>query len=188
MTSVAAEEFLPVELVFNPNWWYHTAGISFDAPFYLDAQTRIQNDVIMRRVLYERYGEFGEVIVEAASVARRCPMLSSTCASVRCACSGVPPGRWLRTQRSCCWLPARWSRPACVASTWTMARPTTTSLPCSRSCSVIEDTGRRMNSRERLLTALNHQEPDRVPLDPRTSSPCGRRCRSTGCIRGLVGA
>lgn len=91
MTSVAAEEFLPVELVFNPSWWYHTAGISFDAPFYLDAQTRIQNDVIMRRVLYERYGEFGEVIVEVASVARRCPMLSSTCASVRCACSGVPP-------------------------------------------------------------------------------------------------
>lgn len=56
---MAAAEFLPVELVFNPNWWYHTAGISFDALFYLDAETRIQNDVTMRRVLHERYGDLG---------------------------------------------------------------------------------------------------------------------------------
>ena len=51
--------FLPVELVFNPNWWHQTAGICFDQSFYLDAQARIQNDVIMRRVLYQRYGELG---------------------------------------------------------------------------------------------------------------------------------
>jgi uroporphyrinogen-III decarboxylase len=49
--------FLPIELVFNPNWWHQTAGICFDRPFYLDHQARIQNDVIMRRVLYERYGQ-----------------------------------------------------------------------------------------------------------------------------------
>ena len=52
-------EFLPVELVFNPHWWYHTAGVCFDEPFYLDAETRIQNDVTMRRVLHERYGDLG---------------------------------------------------------------------------------------------------------------------------------
>jgi uroporphyrinogen-III decarboxylase len=52
-------EFLPVELVFNPNWWYRTAGISFDEPFYLDAETRVRNDVTIRRVLYQRYGELG---------------------------------------------------------------------------------------------------------------------------------
>lgn len=51
--------FLPVELVFNPNWWYQTAGICFDRSFYLDPQARIQNDLIMRRVLHQRYGELG---------------------------------------------------------------------------------------------------------------------------------
>jgi hypothetical protein len=59
MPATTAREFLPVELVFNPNWWYHTAGISFDESFYLDAETRAQNDVTMRRVLYERYGDLG---------------------------------------------------------------------------------------------------------------------------------
>lgn len=54
-----ADQFIPVELIFNPNWWYQTAGISFDEPFYFDPQTRIDNDVIMRRVLYERFGEMG---------------------------------------------------------------------------------------------------------------------------------
>jgi uroporphyrinogen-III decarboxylase len=52
-------EFLPVELVFNPNWWHQTTGISFDKSFYFDAETRIQNDVTMRRVLHERYGDLG---------------------------------------------------------------------------------------------------------------------------------
>jgi uroporphyrinogen-III decarboxylase len=59
MTRTLAKELLPVELVFNPNWWYRTAGISFDEPFYLDAETRIQNDVAMRRLLHERYGDLG---------------------------------------------------------------------------------------------------------------------------------
>ena len=59
MPVTTAKEFLPVELVFNPNWWYQTVGVSFAESFYLDAETRIQNDVTMRRVLYERYGELG---------------------------------------------------------------------------------------------------------------------------------
>lgn len=50
---------LPLELVFNPNWWYQTAGIRFDRSFYLDSLTRIQNDLRMRRVLHERYGVLG---------------------------------------------------------------------------------------------------------------------------------
>jgi uroporphyrinogen-III decarboxylase len=59
MAPLTAREFLPVELVFNPNWWHRTAGISFDRTFYLDSQSRIDNDVKMRRVLYERYGQMG---------------------------------------------------------------------------------------------------------------------------------
>lgn len=56
---VPARPYLPVELVFNPNWWYHTAGVRFDRAFYMDPQARIENDMLMRRVLYERYGALG---------------------------------------------------------------------------------------------------------------------------------
>jgi hypothetical protein len=54
-----ASEFLPVELVFTPNWWHRTSGISFERSFYLDTETRIQNDILMRRVLHQRYGQLG---------------------------------------------------------------------------------------------------------------------------------
>jgi uroporphyrinogen-III decarboxylase len=51
--------FLPFELVFNPNWWHQTAGINFDERFYLDPKTRVRNDMTMRRVLWQRYGDLG---------------------------------------------------------------------------------------------------------------------------------
>jgi hypothetical protein len=47
---------IPVEFVFNPNWWFRNYGISFEQPFYFDRCKRIENDVKMRRVLYERLG------------------------------------------------------------------------------------------------------------------------------------
>jgi len=59
LNKTTADQFIPIELVFNPNWWYQTAGISFDRSFYFDPDARIDNDVIMRRVLYERFGELG---------------------------------------------------------------------------------------------------------------------------------
>jgi uroporphyrinogen-III decarboxylase len=59
MTATTADQFIPIELVFNPNWWYQTANISFDRSFYFEPETRIQNDVIMRRVLHERFGKMG---------------------------------------------------------------------------------------------------------------------------------
>ncbi len=46
-------------MVFNPHWWHETAGISFDRDFYFDPDARIRNDVIMRRVLWERYRDLG---------------------------------------------------------------------------------------------------------------------------------
>ena len=57
MSSSPSHPCLPVELVFNPNWWNKTAGISFDRSFYLDPQARIENDVLMRKVLHQRYGD-----------------------------------------------------------------------------------------------------------------------------------
>jgi uroporphyrinogen-III decarboxylase len=59
MASPSADNFLPIELVFNPNWWHRTAGISFERPFYFDAATRIANDVTMRRVLHQRFRDLG---------------------------------------------------------------------------------------------------------------------------------
>ena len=55
MAATRATDFLPIELVFNPNWWHRTAGVSFERPFYFDAATRIANDVTMRRVLHQRF-------------------------------------------------------------------------------------------------------------------------------------
>jgi hypothetical protein len=43
-------------MIFNPNWWYHNYGITFDQSFYLDRYQCIANDVVMRRALHERFG------------------------------------------------------------------------------------------------------------------------------------
>ena len=51
-----AEPKVPVEVIFNPNWWFRNYGISFDRSFYFDREARIGNDVQMRRVLWERFG------------------------------------------------------------------------------------------------------------------------------------
>jgi len=46
---------IAAEVIFNPNWWHRNYGISFDEWFYFDSALRIQNDVQMRRALYERF-------------------------------------------------------------------------------------------------------------------------------------
>jgi hypothetical protein len=50
---------IPVEFIFNPNWWFRNYGVSFEEAFYLDRERRIHNDVVMRSALHERFG-FGE--------------------------------------------------------------------------------------------------------------------------------
>ncbi len=47
---------IPIEFVFTPNWWHKNCGISFAESFYFDTRARIDNDVRMRRFLYERFG------------------------------------------------------------------------------------------------------------------------------------
>jgi len=46
---------IPVNFVFNPNWWFRECGISFDESFYLDPERRIENDQTMRKTLFERF-------------------------------------------------------------------------------------------------------------------------------------
>ena len=57
--SLPADSFLPFELVFNPRWWHQTAGIAFTRDFYFDPTMRVRNDLIMRRVLHQRFGDIG---------------------------------------------------------------------------------------------------------------------------------
>ena len=47
---------IPVDFVFNPNWWFRERGLSFDKSFYLDLERRIENDRTMRKTLFERFG------------------------------------------------------------------------------------------------------------------------------------
>jgi len=47
---------ISVNVVFSPDWWNRRFGISFEEPFYLDLETRIANDLLMRRALYELFG------------------------------------------------------------------------------------------------------------------------------------
>jgi len=47
---------VPVEVVFNPNWWFSNYDVRFDKSFYLDKDARIEYDLVMRRALYDRFG------------------------------------------------------------------------------------------------------------------------------------
>jgi len=53
--SYRERELIPVEFVFNPNWWHREYAICFDQSFYLDPRQRTENDLIMRRALYDRF-------------------------------------------------------------------------------------------------------------------------------------
>src|SRR5438067_4840310 len=48
--------FMPVEMVFAPNWWLRHYGISFDTPFYFDPAMRMANDLLMGKAVYDRFG------------------------------------------------------------------------------------------------------------------------------------
>ena len=57
--KIIPKEFLPVEIVFHPRWWYKTAGIGFDQEFFYDPEIRVKTEIRMRKVLFEKFGEFG---------------------------------------------------------------------------------------------------------------------------------
>ncbi len=46
---------IPIELIFNPNWWHLNDGICFDESFYMHLQKRIDNDFEMRTYLFKRF-------------------------------------------------------------------------------------------------------------------------------------
>ncbi len=57
--KIESQTFLPVEIVFHPDWWHNEVGIVFDHGHYFDPERRVKEEMKMRRVLWERFGQFG---------------------------------------------------------------------------------------------------------------------------------
>jgi hypothetical protein len=53
------EPYLPVDVVFHPNWWHRHYGLSFDRDFFYDPRRRVWQEQRMRQLLYERFGDLG---------------------------------------------------------------------------------------------------------------------------------
>lgn len=51
--------YLPVDVVFHPNWWHNNYDLSFDRDFFYDPERRVWQESRMRRALYERFGDLG---------------------------------------------------------------------------------------------------------------------------------
>ncbi|NLW56285.1 MAG: hypothetical protein GX050_06685 [Firmicutes bacterium] len=59
MKNLGAKTFLPVTFVFHPEWWHRNYGLSFEREFFYDADTRVEVDLVMRRILNERFAGYG---------------------------------------------------------------------------------------------------------------------------------
>ncbi len=53
------EPYLPVDVVFHPNWWHKNYNLAFDWDFFYEPQRRVWQEQQMRRLLYERFGDLG---------------------------------------------------------------------------------------------------------------------------------
>lgn len=47
------------EICFHPSWWYKNGGIRFGKEFWDDPEFRMKEDCKMRRILYDKFGEYG---------------------------------------------------------------------------------------------------------------------------------
>jgi len=47
------------DVTFHPGWWHRYCGVDFDKRFFDDPEYRIACDVKMRRLLYEKFGDYG---------------------------------------------------------------------------------------------------------------------------------
>ena len=53
------DPYLPVDVVFHPNWRHKNYGLSFDWDFYYNPERRVWQEQRMRQLLYERFGDIG---------------------------------------------------------------------------------------------------------------------------------
>jgi hypothetical protein len=54
-----SQPYLPVDVVFHPNWWCKHYGLTFDRDFFYDPRRRVWQEQRMRQLLYERFGDLG---------------------------------------------------------------------------------------------------------------------------------
>lgn len=54
-----SEPYLPVDVVFHPNWWHKNYGLTFDWDFYYEPKRRVWQEQRMRQLLYDRFGDIG---------------------------------------------------------------------------------------------------------------------------------
>ncbi len=81
------------DITYHPEWWHQEAGIDFSQPFFDEPQVRIEADMKMRRILFDKFGSFGLGLEESRTQApaRHQP--------ARC---GLPPFRGTRLQNRIC--------------------------------------------------------------------------------------
>lgn len=47
------------DVTFHPGWWHRHCGVDFDKKFFDDPEYRVACDVKMRKLLYEKFGDYG---------------------------------------------------------------------------------------------------------------------------------
>jgi hypothetical protein len=56
---IRAQSVLPVDVVFTPQWWHRNYGLTFREAFFFDPHTRVASERLMRKALYDRFGDLG---------------------------------------------------------------------------------------------------------------------------------
>lgn len=57
--KIDSKSFIPVEIVFHPNWWFKNYNISFKHDYFYNPKIRVEVEQRMQRAMYERFGQFG---------------------------------------------------------------------------------------------------------------------------------
>lgn len=50
---------IPVDVTFHAGWWHSNAGVNFNEDFFCNPKYRVEADVKMRKLLYEKFGGSG---------------------------------------------------------------------------------------------------------------------------------
>jgi hypothetical protein len=50
---------IAVDITFHPSWWHKNAGTNFGEEFFFEPEYRIQSDIRMRKLLFEKFGDLG---------------------------------------------------------------------------------------------------------------------------------
>ncbi len=53
------ENFIPVDIVLSPSWWFKHAGITFDRDFFFHPLRRVEAEQKMEQILYDKWGNYG---------------------------------------------------------------------------------------------------------------------------------